>query len=59
MDLISLLVVLVVIGAAMYLVYAYVQPQPLKWIFEAVLAIVLIIVVLRVAGVDLGGVDTR
>jgi len=49
----SLLIVLCVIAVAMYLVYAYV-PVPLKWIFMAVLGVVLLIVVFRTAGISLG-----
>lgn len=49
---ITTLFVLLIIAIAMYLVYRYV-PDPLRWIFIAVLGIALIIVVFRVAGISL------
>lgn len=48
----SLLIVLLVIAVAMYLVYRYI-PEPMKWIFMAILGIALIIVVFRTAGIAL------
>lgn len=48
----SLLIVLTVIAVAMYLVYRYV-PEPMKWIFLAILGIALLIVVFRVAGIHI------
>ena len=55
MTLVGLLLVLTVIAVAMYLISAYV-PTPVSWILLVVCGIALVLIVLQVAGVNLGGV---
>jgi hypothetical protein len=56
MDLISVLLVLVVVGIAMYLIRAYV-PTPFSWILLVICGIVLLVFVLQIVGfTDLGSI---